>query len=281
MIVDLMREILSDYRDNISLEKMDEILCGNSLQNKIFQTLNDTDEFTLSNGCSIKKSTLVKHKSCFFEEFDEYLKDKIYNGKIRADIINNFKQKIPDVISSQWVDISMERQLYVFDLLIAFIVKPSKFVDPIKSCFNHIIDLYSSIAIYLTLLFKNYEDDVDVLCGIFEQIDDIESHLSEFLFNLLTKPELERENLPIIENQIELLDKQFENCIEKYFTQIFKNSRHLFKRVFDAELNKFDLTVILTRYNFKSLNDWVLFLVDNDNQPTERAHDLFKDLEVY
>ncbi len=281
MIVDLMKEILSDYRDSISLEKMDAILCGNSLQNKVLQSINDNEKVTMQNGHSFVKTSLAEQKNRFFDDFEQYLSDKICNGKIRKDIIVNFKQKIPDVIVAHWFDIPMDRQLYVFELLMTFILRSNKFIDPLKVCFNRIIDLYTSVAIYTRLLFKNYEDDVDVLFNIFDQLDEIEIPLSENFFDLLTQPETHRENLQQINEQIDKLDKRFALCLEKYFAQVFRNSRHLFKRVFDAELSKFDMTVILTRYNFNTLYDWVLFLVDYDSYPDIKAHDLFKDLEVY
>ena len=55
MIADLLKEILSDYRDGISLEKMDTILCGSSLQSKILESLNNSDTGHWTAAYRIKK----------------------------------------------------------------------------------------------------------------------------------------------------------------------------------------------------------------------------------
>ena len=278
MIADLLKEILSDYRDGISLEKMDTILCGSSLQSKILESLNNSDVGHLDGGVSYRKETLTREKEMIFVEFDDFLRDKIHNGKIRQDIINNFRQKIPDSVMIQWLDAPADRQIYVFDLLMTMIIKPKQFADPLKKTFSRVVDLYTSMIVYISLLFKNYEEDADVVLGIIEDVESIESRLSEHFFRLLTVPEQERCHLGDINDEVEALDASLSHCIDKYFSQLFQNSKHLFRRVFDRELSGFDMTVILTRYNFANLNDWIIFLTDTDTMPDRHTRNLFADL---
>ena len=278
MIADLLKEILSDYRDGISLEKMDTILCGNSLQSRILESLNNSETGHLSSGVSYRKETLTREKELIFVEFDDFLRDKIHNGKVRQDIINNFRQKIPDSVMIQWLDASPDRLIYVFDLLMTMIIKPKQFTDPLKRTFSRVVDLYTSMIVYISLLFKNYEDDTDVVLGIIEDVENIESRLSEHFFRLLTEPEQERCCLGDINDDVDSLDSSLSHCIDKYFSQLFRNSKHLFRRVFDRELSGFDMTVILTRYNFDTLNDWIIFLTDTDTMPDHHTRNLFADL---
>ena len=280
MIADLLKEILSDYRDGISLEKMDTILCGSSLQSRILESLNNSDTGYLDGGVSYKKETLMREKEMIFVEFDDFLRDKIHNGKIRQDIINNFRQKIPDSVMIQWLDAPADRQIYVFDLLMTMIIKPKQFADPLKKTFSRVVDLYTSMVVYISLLFKNYEEDTDVVLGIIEDVESIESRLSQHFFRLLTVPEQERCHLGDINDEIESLDNSLSHCIDKYFSQLFQNSKHLFRRVFDRELSGFDMTVILTRYNFANLNDWIIFLTDTDTTPDRHTRNLFVDLGI-
>ena len=149
MIADLLKEILSDYRDGISLEKMDTILCGNSLQSRILESLNNSETGHLSSGVSYRKETLTREKELIFVEFDDFLRDKIHNGKVRQDIINNFRQKIPDSVMIQWLDASPDRLIYVFDLLMTMIIKPKQFTDPLKRTFSRVVDLYTSMIVYI------------------------------------------------------------------------------------------------------------------------------------
>ena len=222
----------------------------------------------------------MREKEMIFVEFDDFLRDKIHNGKIRQDIINNFRQKIPDSVMIQWLDAPADRQIYVFDLLMTMIIKPKQFADPLKKTFSRVVDLYTSMVVYISLLFKNYEEDTDVVLGIIEDVESIESCLSQHFFRLLTVPEQERCHLGDINDEIESLDNSLSHCIDKYFSQLFQNSKHLFRRVFDRELSGFDMTVILTRYNFANLNDWIIFLTDTDTTPDRHTRNLFVDLGI-
>lgn len=280
MIIDAIKEILSIYRNSISLDKLDSILAEKNMRNGALEEISKSEIMKVSSGIVFLKSALMEQKKIIFQELEDYLKVKIIDELLRDDIIKNFSQKISDNFIIEWMDIPLERKLRIFDLILSLVMKPKRSSDKLKKFFDKIVDFYVIVAIYSTLIFKNFESNLEYVFKVIEDIERYEELLKSHLFNILTVPDLVETKLGEWEEEFIEVEKNINRILENTFINNKKFSKLLFKRVFNDELNNFDISLILTRYDFKSFYEWTLFLTDEKETLDDINRNLFEDLGI-
>jgi len=280
MIIDAIKEILSNYRNSISLDKLDSILAEKNMHNGALEEISKSEIMKVSSGIVFLKSALLEQKKIIFQELEDYLKVKIIDELLRDDIIKNFSQKISDNFIIEWMDIPLERKLRIFDLILSLVMKPKRSSDKLKKFFDKIVNFYVIVAIYSTLIFKNFESNLEYVFKVIEDIERYEELLKSHLFNILTVPDLVETKLGEWEEEFIEVEKNINRILENTFINNKKFSKLLFKRVFNDELNNFDISLILTRYDFKSFYEWTLFLTDEKETLDDINRNLFEDLGI-
>lgn len=278
MIVEILKDILEQHRNSISLEKLEEILISKNIKSSMYEILNHSGLFSINNGLVFIKSFLYEKKEAFFTEFEDYLTTKIQNTQFCKDIINNFKFIIPDIFIIEWIDIPLERKIYIFDFLYNLIIKPKRIKDRLKKYFNDLIETYILLTVYSLFFIKNNEEIDQKIILFFKEIDKFENILKIHIFNILTIPD-------VILSKIENWEKEFKDIkikinfvLEESFYEVNKYSTTLLKRVIKKELNNFDISLILSRYDFKTFYDWLTTISEQNDQNFLNKHNLFDDL---
>ena len=147
---------------------------------------------------------------------------------------------------------SVERKLTIFDLLLVLLKKEENLKDNLKKYFNRIIECYSIIIIYFSLLSKNDENNFASFISSIEELEYYEEKLKKNLFTLLTHPGKLKSNFNKWKNQyIEIEDKIF-NYINQKYKYVRKNTPHLFKRVIATEINNLNIFSLLKRFQYET-----------------------------
>ncbi|HOJ64880.1 MAG TPA: hypothetical protein PLE45_10725 [Spirochaetota bacterium] len=280
MIVEIIKDILEQYRNSISLEKLEEILASKNIKSPIYEIINHSSLFSVSNGLVFIKSSLFEQKESFFLEFEDYLKTKVQNTKLCDDIINNFKFITPDIFIIEWMNASLERKIYIFDFLYNLIIKPKRIKDRLKKYFNDLIDFYTLITAYSLIFIKIDEENIDEKTVLFfKEIEKGENILKSHIFNLLTIPDVIQTKINEWEKEFKDIKVKINFILEESFYEVVKYSTALLKRVIKKEINNFDISLILSRYDFKSFYDWILMISEKNSNDFYNKHNLFDDLK--
>jgi hypothetical protein len=275
MIIKYIKEILKQYRNGISITKLEEILSKKNINEPILNIIHKSELFTLYGGIVFLRSTLTKCKKDFLKEFEDYLEGKISDKKLRESIIQNFILLIPDVLFIHWLDVNLDRKLVVFDLLFNLMIKPANIKDRLKIHFNNLIEFYTLLAIYSMIIMKNYEDNFNLLVDILKKVEPYENALQKQLFDILTVPDKVKTKLTIVENDFNNLERKLNRILKKSFSSAFNYSPKLLKRVINHELNNFNFMTILMRFEYSSFHDWLTTLIAEKIEP---HNNLFEDL---
>lgn len=275
MIINYIKEILKHHRNGISLETLQGKLSKKNITEPIKDIINRSELFTLYSGVVFLKSTLLKCKKDFLKEFEDYLQGKVTDKKLREDIINNFLFTIPDILFINWLEISLDRKLIIFELLFNMMIKPKNLKNKLRLYFNELIEFYSVLTIYTLILFKNYENDFNIIINIMNDIESYERSLKDQIFLLLTKPDSIRSKVSHYEKEFFQIEKKLRSIIKKSFFSVLDYSPQLLKRIINNELKDFDLTIVLTRFEDDSFFNYINTIISSK---LEEHRNLFKDL---
>ena len=221
------------------------------------------------------KSALVKYKEDFLKEFDDFLQGKAIKKNLRNNIINYLVISIPEILFINWLDISLERKLLIFELLLNMIMKPTKIKDRLKIFFNNLIEFYSIVVIYSILLLKNSQENFNLLIDNIKSIEVYENNLKIYFFNILNEPENVKLNLANIEKKFKLLKSDLQNIFKNIFMPCYQFSPKLLNRILNKEFKDFEFITLLSRFEYESYYEWISVLSEESEQPN---HNLFKDL---
>lgn len=284
MIVNIIKDILEQYRNSISLEKLEEILASKNIKSPLYDIINHSNSFSVMNGFVFVKSSLFEQKELFFSEFEDYLKLKVHNTKLCKDIINNFKFVTPDIFIIEWMNITIERKIYIFDLLYNLIIKPKRIKDNLKKYFNDLIEFYTILVAYSLIFIKNNDDCgnqkvKERIINFFKDIQKLEETLKIDIFNILTIPDIMLTKFNKLEEEFKQIKIKTNFILEEYFYEVINYSTTLLKRVVKKEINNLDISLILSRYDFKTFYDWIIMLSEKNSSDFLTKHNLFDDLK--
>jgi hypothetical protein len=276
MIVDYIKEILIDYRNSITLENLEHILKEKGFKINTSELLTHSNFFSLFNGSVFFKKTFLESKTVFFSEFEDYIKNKIPDVKTRKEFNECLKFFIPDTLFTEWISINLERKLMIFDLLLIMMVKPKRFKDKLKYYFNKLIDLYSLVTIYSSVLVENFGNDNRILLEIICKIEPYEELLKTHLYNALSVPDIVKLKVERWENELSEMEVKLIGILEKCFTMVNRYSPRILKRVIDKEIKDFNIFFLLSRLEYDNFYDWILIL--NEEHDVKEKRNLFDDL---
>ena len=276
MIVDYIKEILIDYRNSISLENLEQILKEKGFRVNASEIISHSNFFSLFNGTIFYKKTFLENKTMFFSEFEDYIKNRIPDVKTRKDFTECLKFFIPDILFTEWINIHLERKLMIFDLLLIILIKPKRFRDKMKFYFSRLIDFYSLVTIYSSVLTENLGMGNDKMIDIIMTIEPYEEILKNHLYNVLSVPDILRIKLDQWEKEFNDIEIKLAGILEQCFETVNRYSTRIVKRVIKKEIMNFNIFYLLSRFEYGGFYDWILVL--NEEHTTKEKRDLFEDL---
>ena len=276
MITDYINEILLDHRNSISIEKMNDILKEFNIYIEENNLSKNSKYFSLCNGSVFLKEKFDEQKELFFHDFDDYIKTKILDSKVRQNIIENLKFFIPDILFVEYININLEDKILIFDLFLMIMQKPKSYNNDLKNYFNNLIEFYSVVIVYASLLVENYNDNLSNLTKMINKIEESESILKNHLFNIMTLPSVVSQKLIFWEEEFYKTKGIVTMILEDFFSESMKYSKTLLKRVITKELENFTVVSLLTRFEFSALLDYLLMLTEH--KKPRFKHNLFEDL---
>ncbi len=275
MIINIIRDFLLHYRKGLSIEILSKLLANKNIKDETEDILKKSEIFKLHNGIIFLKSTLIKTKKEFLKEFNDYLTGKILNKNLRDNIINIFIIFLPDSLFLEWLDVSLERRIIIFDLLFNMIFKQENKKDRLKTYFNDLIEFYSIVVIFSILLSEYFETDYENFITVINEIEPFEEILKMHLFNILTLPDIINSKINNWYVEFKSVEKKLISILESNFTNINHYSPKLFKRVIKNELKEFDILLLLSRFEYKKFYDWLTTIIE---EKSKSQHNLFDDL---
>lgn len=266
MLITAIKEIISNYRNSISLDQLEEELLERNQSISIQDLIKQSQFFHLTNGIVFLKSALLESKRAFLMEFDDYIKSKVVDPTLKNNITALLNMYTPEIFYAEWIDLDLESKILVFDLLFCFFLKPSKTKEQIKIFFNHLIELYSLLIIISFIILNEHENDLEKITIFIKKIEPIEEALKKQLYNILCSPYTFSQKLSSWKKELNELEETLDDIIQKSFSSSINYSNTLFKRVIENKLRRFELLTLLSRFENKSLYEWLLTLSDKDNQ---------------
>jgi len=274
----IIKEILTEYRNGISLDTLNEAIKEKKMKNiNLKKLLDNAKLYKLTNNILFLKSAFMKHKNEFFMEFSDFLDGKIRDKKVKNDVINLFLLYISDNLFYNWIEIPLERKIIIFELLFNFIIKTRNTSDELKKYLNNLIDFYALSSINLIILSKNFKNNIDRFLKIINRLEPYEITLKKHLYDILTVPDILLKRLDYYKKEFEIIQKKIKKIFNNEFKIILSYSTVLFKRVIKNEIKNFNILSLLTRYNYNSLYEWITTLFDEEIKP---AKNLFRDLDI-
>lgn len=275
MLINLIRNFLIKHQKGITLDELEIFLTKKKIKDSALEIIYKSKIFKLYNGMIFLKSALVKYKEDFLKEFDDYLQGKAIKKNLRNNILNYLVISIPEIFFINWLNISLDRKLLIFELLFNMIMKPAKIKDRLKIYFNNLIEFYSLVVIYSILLLKNTQENFNLLIENIKSIEQQEENLKILFFNTLNEPEKVKSNLVNLEKKFKLLKGDLQNIFKNIFMPCYQFSPKLLNRILNKEFKDFEYINLLTRFKYESYYEWISVLSEESEQPN---HNLFKDL---
>lgn len=260
MLVDLLNDILSDYRDSISIEQLEDILNERGINRACEEVGIESWYYKLAGGTVFFKSELMNSKEQFIIEFEDYIKSKVLNSELKEGIVELLKLYVPELFYTRWLGSSLEEKITVFELLFCLVLKPKNSRDRLKSYFNELLEVYSVLVIYSQLLNRNYSEDPEYLFNFINRVEIHEEILKEQFIEILAAPSLVLKELDSRRARFSEARILIEDIIQDSFTSSLSYSKLLLKRVVERELTNFELFSLFTRYNHETYYEWLLYL---------------------
>lgn len=276
MLADLLKNILSEHKNYLSLSELEKVLYNKRTRVKISNYLSHSSLYTVSEGFVFMKKALIDMKETFLKEFEEYIASKSIDHEAAQNLRSFYAQLIPDSIYPEWNNADLENRLIIFDLLLLFMLQNRSANDPLKRYFSELIDLYSLIAVYSLVLVKSSNDDYEKLTGYLKSIDPEEEMVKDMIYELLVNPLSMIGKVKEKQAALSEISTFVDKTVDASFRVSINYSQHLFKKVIAGELAKFEPVHILSRFNFDSLYEWVLVLIEG--QEFELSDRLINDL---
>ena len=270
-----IKELLNHNKKGVPIEELENYLKEKKIKKSSIEIIYRSNTFKLFNGMVFLKKTLTKHKEDFIKEFEDYLEIKIINKKIKRDITNYYLYYIPELLFIEWIDISLDRKLLIFELLTNMIIKPNKQKDELKIFFNDLIEFYTLIVIYTALLSKHYEHHLEEFLKFIKTIEVYEEIIKSDLFGILTTPELVKKNLVNWKEKYFAVKDKLQNIFNESFIKAYRHSPIILKRVLKNEYKNFEILSLLSRLEYKTFYDWFTTILEEIEQPN---NNLIEDL---
>lgn len=274
MNIQFIKQILSKYRNGISIENLKENYLGEISNNDFEQIINNEEIIKINNIVFLRKA-FIKQKHEFFIEFNDYLSTKTNNPQLKNDVIAIFFHYISDSLFYQWIGIPLEKKIIIFDLLLAILFKPLDLVDELKKYLNELVEFYASFVIQMLLILNSSQDNIRKCIKLVETIEKDEEVFKKHLFDILTEPYSVNERLSWYKKEFIIAKKNVIKKLKKEYQPILFYSPLLFKRVLKIEIKKFNILKLLTRFNYQFLYEWLINLYE---LKINSKRNLFKDL---
>jgi hypothetical protein len=276
MLVNQLRDIVSKYRLEISIDSLEHDLVERSLHGPDRKLVNHTSIFPVSKNSVFVKSGLLEHKQDFMKEFSDYLQGRLENKVLRDSITGKFMHHVPDALFIEWLDVSLDRRLVIFELLYTMIIKPANSRNRLRNSFTRLIEFYSLLVLYVHILSENFNSNYEEYMTIIERIEENESILQNHFFNLLTVPDLVEKRLNHWNSEYLATEQELIELMNNTFGYLEAFSQKLVQRVIKSELKHFDIVSLLSRFEHRPFYDWILVLFEEETLDT--GHNLFDDL---
>lgn len=278
MLAELLRNILNEHRNYMSLSELENILDSKKVKVKIRNYLSHSSLFTVSEGFVFLKKALVEMKNEFLEEFEGYISSKSIDTQAAKNLRMLFAGIVPDLFYPEWHDLGIENKLSIFDLLLSLLVRNKNQNLGIKKYFGELIDLYSMLSVYTIILIKNNEEDIDKITGYLSAVDSEEEMLKNMIFEVLINPSSVSPVLDKREKELSAILLFIDKVIDASFRVSMSYSQQILKKVVTNELNRFEPLYILSRFDFESIYEWVLAYLDG--QDSVISDKLLQDLDM-
>ena len=275
MIINLIKNFLIKHKNGVTLDELEVFLSDKKIKNPALEIIYQSNVFKLYNGMIFLKSTLTKYKEDFLKEFDDYLLGKVASKNLRGDIINYLFTSIPELFFIKWLNISLERKILIFELLLNMLLKPKKIKDKLIIYFNDLIEYYSIVVIYSILLFNNAQDDLNALLKNINDIEIYENVLKTDFFRILVEPEKNKTKILEFEKRLKKIKNNLQDIFKNIFMPCYHFSPKLLNRILNNEFKDFEYITLLSRFEYESYYEWISSTAEENDQPN---HNLFKDL---
>ncbi len=219
-------------------------------------------------------------KNQFFAEFNDYIKGKFPKEKIRDKIVEILKFFIPDAIFIKWLDISLEKKLVIFDLLLLFFpnISYTSNKNPFKNSFERLLNLYSVIYVYISIVSKFCFSNLEQLLDELSDIERIEEHINLFFFNMLTKLDFSRNSIVALSSKLDKLESAVHLELNNGADRIIELQKKQYLTSIKRECNNFYFFFLLSRPSYETFYEWFLSIEEKIDFSKKRKNSLYKDL---
>lgn len=274
MQFEIIKELISNYRNGISIKKLIENINQKEISQKNIEDIMKCNEIIKINDIVFLRTAFLKQKNDFFLEFSDFIDSKITDVNIKKDLISLFMIYTSDKLFYKWIDSPLEKKLLIFDILLSFVIKQNH-SDQLKKFIDNLIEFYSLLAINLILISKNLNNELSSFLKVIEKIEKSETVLKKQLFDILTETLTANARLDYYKNEFTLAKKRIKRILKNFYKTVLYYSPLIFKRVVKTEIKRFNIFSLLSRYDYDLLYEWITTISDNSSQFNRN---LFQDL---
>ena len=224
--------------------------------------------------------SLISFKEQFFIEFKDYIKGKFPEENRRNKIVEILNFFIPNIIFVKWIDITLEKKLIIFDLLLVFFQNNDYNYSRnlFKINFEKVLNLYSILCIYVSIMSKLYSDNLELLLGELLNIESIEENIMSLFFNIITKPEMVNNDIVLLSSKLDKLESILNFELNNSADRIMKIQKRYYLTMIKKAVKNFHIFFILRRFSYNTFYEWFLNIEDNIESNKKHKNNLYKDL---